>query len=174
MPELPDVEVMRRYFQSTALHQEIETIELRAEILVEDKGDSDPVKKALVGSSFESTLRHGKWLFTALNDASNKSLVLHFGMTGGLKYYKHGEDEPEYTLALFCFTNGYQLAYFSMCKLGDLEVIGSVANFIKEKDLGPDALEITMADFKKAVEGRGMMAKSLLMGQETLAGIGNV
>jgi len=174
MPELPDVEVMRRYLQSTALHQEIKTVDLRAEIILEDEGEPQALQEALVGRSFESTQRHGKWLFASLNEGAQKYLVLHFGMTGGLKYTKHGEQEPEYTQALFRFVNGYQLAYISMRKLGELEVIERVADFIKEKDLGPDALAITQLDFKKAVEGRRIMAKSLLMDQETLAGIGNV
>ncbi len=174
MPELPDVEVMRRYLQSTALHQEIKAVDLRAETSLEVQGGSEDPDEALLGCSFESVRRHGKWLFAALNGASSKTLVLHFGMTGGLKYYKHGEDEPEYTRAVFHFTNAYQLAYYSMRKLGELAVIQSAADFIEEKGLGPDALEITLSQFKTAVEGRRMMMKSLLMDQETLSGIGNV
>jgi formamidopyrimidine-DNA glycosylase len=44
MPELPDVEVMRRYLESTALHKKIEDLEIRAEILVphEETSDSKP------------------------------------------------------------------------------------------------------------------------------------
>ena len=85
MPELPDVETMRRYLQSTALHKRIEDLEIKADILIpsEDRSDEKAVKQLktqTVGHSFVSTRRHGKWLFAELNDNSDKSFVFHFGM----------------------------------------------------------------------------------------------
>lgn len=179
MPELPDVEVMRQYLQSTALHQPISGVTVRAESLITDDAPSEThtvkqLKEELKGRSFDSTRRHGKWLFVGLDDDSGKSLVLHFGMTSGLQYFKDREDEPEYTKVLFRFDNGYHLAYHSQRKLGEVGVIDSVDDFIAKKDLGPDALRIDLEGFKSAVEGRRMMAKSLLMDQDTIAGIGNV
>lgn len=178
MPELPDVEVMRRYLESTALHKKIEDLEIRAEILVagEDSNKVEDLKAQTMGHSFESTRRHGKWLFAMLDEEGEKSFVFHFGMTGGLKYFKNLEDEPDYTRALFHFDNGYQLAYISQRKLGELKVIDSIERFIKEKDLGPDALDqdFDLEAFKKATEGRHAMVKTTLMDQETMAGIGNV
>ena len=181
MPELPDVEIMRRYLESTVLHKKIDDLEIRAEILVpgEDTSDEKAVKQLkeqTVGHSFESTRRHGKWLFARLDEDGKNAIVFHFGMTGGLKYFKDKADEPEYTRALFHFANGYQLAYISQRKLGEMEVIDSVEAFIKEKNLGPDALspDFDLARFKKAVEGRHAMVKTTLMDQSIMAGIGNV
>ena len=178
MPELPDVEVMRRYLDSTALHKKIEDLEIRAEILIPGEGASrvDRLKAQTVGHAFESTRRHGKWFFARLDGDSDKFFVFHFGMTGDLKYFKNMEDEPDYTRALFRFVNGYQLAYISQRKLGELEVIDSVKAFIKDKDLGPDALDpdFDQDAFKKAVEGRHAMIKTTLMDQSIIAGIGNV
>ena len=181
MPELPDVEVMRRYLESTALHKKIKDLEIKADILVPSENTSDEkaveeLKTQTVGRSFESTRRHGKWLFAALDGKGGQSFVFHFGMTGGLKYFKDMEDEPDYTRALFTFDNGYQLAYFSQRKLGELEVIDSVDQFIKDKDLGPDALDpdFDLDAFKEAVEGRRAMVKTTLMDQEIKAGIRNV
>lgn len=179
MPELPDVETLRRYLESTALHKQITDVTVRAESLIPGEAESgDQAVKALkgdlVGRSFESTRRHGKWLFAGLDNEGEKSLVLHFGMTSGLTYFKDSSDAPEYTKVLFRFNNGFHLAYHSIRKLGEVEVIDSAVNFIDEKDLGPDALEIDLAAFKSAVAGRRMMVKSLLMNQDTIAGIGNV
>lgn len=179
MPELPDVEVMRQYLQSTALHREIVDVTVRAESLIPDDATTETrtvkqLKGELQGRTFETTRRHGKWLFVGLDSGSGKSLVLHFGMTSGLKYFKDRSDEPEYTKVLFRFDNGYHLAYHSTRKLGEVEVIDSVDDFIDQKDLGPDAQAIDREKFKAAVEGRRMMAKSLLMDQDTIAGIGNV
>ena len=179
MPELPDVEVMRRYLQSTALHQEITDLEVGAARLIPDEEtNQDPTVKQLkadiIGRSFESSRRHGKWLFIRMNSEGEKFLVFHFGMTGGLKYFKDMDDEPEYTQVLFHFKNGYQLAYISQRKLGELEIIDGVEKFVDQKKLGPDALDLSLEEFKTLCEGRHAMVKTTLMDQSKIAGIGNV
>jgi len=181
MPELPDVETMRRYLQSTALHQEMADVEVHATtVLPSEEGiDQTRVRElqdGLTGRSFASTRRHGKWMFVALNEDSDEFLVLHFGMTGGLKYFKDAEEELEYDRVLFRFTNGYQLAYLSMRKLGEVALIDDVERFVDEKGLGPDVLDsnFDLAAFKEVVAGRRAMVKSVLMDQDTMAGIGNV
>ncbi|MFO7743261.1 MAG: DNA-formamidopyrimidine glycosylase family protein [Anaerolineae bacterium] len=181
MPELPDVETMRWYLQSTSLHQEIQAVEVHAPGVVRSDGGGDQsavreLREELVGCSFASTRRHGKWLFVALDDHSERTLVLHFGMTGGLKTFKDMDDEPEYDRVLFRFANGYQLAYVSQRKLGQVRLIDDVAGFIDRRELGPDALDadLDLAAFRNLVEGRRVMAKALLMDQHTIAGIGNV
>jgi formamidopyrimidine-DNA glycosylase len=181
MPELPDVETMRRYLQSTSLHQTIEDVEVHAAGVVASEQGSEAIavealKERISGRSFASTRRHGKWMFVALDDDSDDFLVLHFGMTGGLKYFKDIKDEPQYDRVLFRFANGYQLAYLSQRKLGEVEVIDDVEQFINGKGLGPDALDpdFDLAAFKETVKGRRAMVKSILMDQGTIAGIGNV
>ncbi|MFW6135429.1 MAG: Fpg/Nei family DNA glycosylase [Chloroflexota bacterium] len=181
LPELPDVETMRRYLQATSLHQEIADVEVHAPgVLPSDELSEQAavqkLKEKLIARSFEATRRHGKWMFVALNDYSDHHLVLHFGMTGGLKYFKDVNEELDYDRVLFRFANGYQLAYLSQRKLGAVDVIDDVDRFIDRKGLGPDALDpaFDLPAFKQAVEGRRAMAKSVLMDQSTVAGIGNV
>ncbi|MEA3408661.1 MAG: DNA-formamidopyrimidine glycosylase family protein [Chloroflexota bacterium] len=181
MPELPDVEALRQYLQATSLHQEIEDVEVRAARLVasdemSERAAIQALEEALVGRSFTSTRRHGKYLLVALDGREDKSLVLHFDMTGGLKYFEDMAEEPEYDRVLFHFANGYHLAYQSMRKLGEVRVVDDVEAFIDEKGLGPDALDpgLDLAAFKKAVGSRRAMTKSVLMDQGTIAGIGNV
>jgi formamidopyrimidine-DNA glycosylase len=171
MPELPDVEVFKRYLDATSLHQEIEEVDVRSRQVLETS--TRRLKRGLEGHCFESTRRHGKNLFAGLDDG--QWLFLHFGMTGDLAYFKHIEDDPEYDRLLLTFTNGYHLAYVSRRKLGELELIESVDDFVDQKDLGPDALnDLDLDTFKDLADGRRMMVKSFLMDQQTLAGIGNV
>lgn len=149
MPELPDVETMRRYLEATSLYQEIEEVDVRAPILLaDDQAIGSPtgerIEEALVGRSFVATRRHGKYLFVMLDgetDEGEQALLLHFGMTGGLKYFKEMGDEPEYDRVLFSFKNEYHLAYVSQRKLGQIGVVKDVCSFLKTKDLGPDALD---------------------------------
>jgi formamidopyrimidine-DNA glycosylase len=179
MPELPDVETMRRYLASTSLHQTIEAVQVEGAGILLDHGTSaQELQAGLEGRTFASTRRHGKHLFVALDGAGHAAgfLELHFGMTGGLTYVEEPEEAPPYARVLFCFANGHRLAYHAMRKLGEVALIDDVERFVERRDLGPDALDpaFDLAAFKEAVAGRRVMVKAVLMDQRTMAGIGNV
>jgi len=173
MPELPDVEVFRRYLGSTALHQTIDEVGVRSKRLL--KGLSErTLRSHLKGRSIQQTDRHGKYLLAGVK--ANEWLVLHFGMTGFLKYFKNENKEPEYTQMLISFKNGFHLAYVAPRKLGQIFLIDSKKTLIEEKELGPDVLDgdFDLQAFKEALfRSRGMI-KSTLMSQKIMAGIGNI
>jgi formamidopyrimidine-DNA glycosylase len=171
MPELPDVETFRRYLDATSLHQEIEKVEGRSRQVLEGVSAQE-LEAGLEGRTFESTRRHGKYLLVELDDGN--WLVLHFGMTGHLKYFKDTEKDPPYDRLLIAFANGYHLAYDAQRKLGEVALTEDVEEFIEEKGWGPDALSFGLVAFKEALAGRRGMAKSTLMNQHIVAGIGNV
>lgn len=173
MPELPDVETFRRYLDSTSLHQEIEDVEVRADRILKDTS-AEQLMAGLKGHTFESTRRHGKWLFAQLDDGN--SLLLHFGMTGRLKYFKDMAQDPEHDRLLVTFSNEYHLAYDAQRKLGEVGLVDDVEAFVEERGLGPDALApaFDFAAFQEALTGRRAMVKSALMNQQIVAGIGNV
>lgn len=173
MPELPDVEVLKRYLDSTSLHKKIEDVDLKETQMLEGIGKKK-FESGLKGRKFTLTRRHGKYLLVELDDEN--WLEMHFGMTGDLKYFKDLDDQPEYTQLLFHFDNGYYLGYKMTRKLGTLSILDDADEFIQEKELGPDPLEkgFDFETFKQALKGRRGMAKSTLMNQEVLAGLGNV
>lgn len=171
MPELPDVETYRRYINATCLHQKIAGIQVNDTRVL--KNTSRPKLEAtLKGQSFAQTRRHGKYLLVELDDGH--WLILHFGMTGRLSYYKNGQS-PEYTQARFDFENGYHLAYVMPRKLGQIRLVKDAGAFIQAKQLGPDVLsdDFDFDAFREALAGRRGMIKSTLMNQEIMAGIGN-
>lgn len=171
MPELPDVEARKRYVDSTALHKKISSFELTAPQLL--TGTSPiALSSSITDRTLEETARHGKFLFIRLD--SGKYLVLHFGMTGDLAYFKDEGDTPEYTCLQLDFTNGYHLAYTAPRKLGQLGLTDSLQGFLEAKSLGPDALSISRGEFEKLfARGRGAV-KSVFMNQKKIAGVGNI
>ncbi len=173
MPELPDVEVFKQYFDVTALHKEIRKVEVYpAQVL---KGITEKeLKLNHQGRRFTGSRRHGKYLFVHVDDDS--CLVFHFGMTGYLKYFKNCNKQPHFDRAQFSFTNGYHLAYVSKRMLGRIEPTRSVDRFIRKKGLGPDALDedFDFSAFKDIFAGSQAMVKTALMDQEKMAGVGNV
>jgi formamidopyrimidine-DNA glycosylase len=173
LPELPDVEVFRRYIDATSLHQEIVEVDLRSPGIL--TGVSvDQLKASLEGTSLRSTTRHGKHLFAGL--AGDGWLMLHFGMTGQMKYFKSLDEDPRYDRLLVTFANGYHLAYDAMRKLGQVQLVDDVERFVADHELGPDALspELDADSFVERLAGRRGMIKPALMNQQIIAGLGNV
>lgn len=108
MPELPDVEVFRRYLESTALHREVATVHVKDERLLAGVSAST-LRRHLKGSELSGTRRHGKLLFVELEGAA-RWLLLHFGMTGSQRYYEAG-DVPDHTAVLLDLEGGGHVAY---------------------------------------------------------------
>ena len=173
MPELPDVEIFKQYLTSTALHQKIDDVELRSRDMLEGVSASR-IKKTLVGTSLVSADRHGKHLF--IEAKNGKWLMLHFGMTGFLSYFKDMSKEPDHDRFLFRFSNGYHLAYDCQRKLGRIALIDNPEGFVKRNKLGPDALgpDLDLKAFRNEILKTNASVKWALMDQKRIAGIGNV
>ena len=171
MPELPDVEVYKRYFDSTALHQTIADVRVTDAPLLDGRPLSS-VRDALRGASFEETRRHGKHLFARLS--TDRWLGLHFGMSGRLVYYKRNGKRSEYERVQFDFDTGYRLSLVMPRKLGRVRLLDDPDAFIAENDLGPDALDLDYDTFAAQLEERRGLIKSALLDQSLIAGLGNL
>jgi formamidopyrimidine-DNA glycosylase len=171
MPELPDLEVFKRYVDSTSLHQKIETIEVKNGKVLGGVS-AGGLKRGLEGRKFESTRRHGKHLFVELG--VGRWLLLHFGMTGGLKYYKEADEEPAHARVLISFRNGYRLAFDDQRLFGKVDLIEDPDGYIQENKLGLDPLDLDFPAFRERLEGRSGGIKATLMNQRVFAGIGNI
>jgi len=175
VPELPDVEIFRRYFAATALHQSIERVHVgdskNAKVL--EGIDPQRLGLAVTGRSFEKVRRHGKYCFAEMDDG--RCVVLHFGMTGYLKYYKASADALAHERVRFDFENGYRLGFLNQRLLGTVAVTGDVAGYIASKRMGPDALaDLGKDQFDALLMQSRAKVKSVLTDQEKIAGIGNV
>ncbi|MFO7772956.1 MAG: bifunctional DNA-formamidopyrimidine glycosylase/DNA-(apurinic or apyrimidinic site) lyase [Dehalococcoidia bacterium] len=173
MPELPDVEVFRRYLDKTALHQTIEKVEVFAQDIL-DEVSPKRLQSQTEGCQLDFTDRRGKYLFTRISD--DGWLVFHFGMTGYFSYFKDSKQAPKHTRVLFSFENGHHLAFVLQRKLGSISATQDMDSFVKRQGLGPDALDknFDVEAFKKALKETKSSIKSALMDQERIAGIGNI
>jgi formamidopyrimidine-DNA glycosylase len=173
MPELPDVEIFKQYLDATSLHQKVATVDIKDRGML--KGVSaKKLKQQIQDRRFTSSRRHGKYLFAALDNGG--WLLLHFGMTGFLKYFKDPEKQPGHVRLRIRFANGYHLAYDCQRKLGEIGLTKDPGEFIDAKGLGPDALapDLDLGSFKKILSRSRGSIKGALMNQNMLAGIGNV
>ena len=171
MPELPEVETFKRYLDSTSLHQRITGVDVR-DAYVLKRLSARQLPRRLKGRRFENSHRHGKHLFVRAGDGL--WLRLHFGMTGSLEYVKDDEVTPKTARVVFRFADNCRLAFDDQRKFGEIELIEDVDEFLQTRGLGPDALEISLWQFKAILGKHRGAVKAILLNQQWIAGIGNL
>jgi formamidopyrimidine-DNA glycosylase len=173
MPELPDVAVFGRYLEGRALGQPVSEVEVSDARLVRGVEPPD-LSRRLHGRRFTATYRHGKHLFTQLDNGS--WLEWHFGMTGHLDYGEADGARPSAGHVRLGFRNGMRLDFIAPRKLGHIQPVEDPSSFVAREGLGPDALDPALDGYRlgELARGRRKAVKCWLMEQETLAGVGNV
>lgn len=171
MPELPEVEMVRRYLERTVLGKTIRMAEVRDDRILHAVSPPD-LKEAVAGRVFRSVRRHGKWLFLELNE--DLWLALHLGMTGDPVFLNQGEEPPHHTRLLISFTDGSSLAYSDTRIFGEIGLATGPGVFIRERRIGPDALDLDLPGFLELMRNRRGSIKSMLLNQHLLAGVGNL
>lgn len=171
MPELPEVETFKRYLDRTSLHQQITNVEVRDAYVLKDVS-ARALARRLKGRRFENSHRHGKHLFVR---AGNELwLRLHFGMTGLLEHLNHNEEAPKTARVIFRFADKRGLAFDDQRKFGEVELVEDVREFLQTRRLGPDALRISLSQFKAVIGKHRGAVKAILLNQQLIAGIGNL
>lgn len=171
MPELPDVQMFKHYLDTTSLHQAISGVRVTRDRILEDVSPRR-LGSALKHHAFCESRRHGKYLAVALDDG--RQLVLHFGMTGYLRYVERDEPDSAHARLIVTFDNGHRLDYDNQRMLGRVRLVDDFDRLIEQLDLGPDAMDVTRACFEERLRGHRGAIKSTLMDQSILAGLGNI
>ena len=171
MPELPEVETFKRYLDSTSLHQRITNVEVRDAYVLQHISGRELARR-LKGCHFKNTHRHGKHLFVRAGE--DLWLRMHFGMTGSLEYLNQGQEAPKVARVVFRFAGNRRLAFEDQRKFGEIELIKNVDEYLQTRGVGPDALEISLSEFKAVVGKHRGAVKAILLNQQLIAGIGNL
>ncbi len=171
MPELPEVEIFKRYLDATSLHQRITRVEVRDAYVLQGVSARELARR-LKRLRFENSRRHGKHLFVRTDN--ELWLRLHFGMTGSLHYLNGGDQLSKAARVLFHFIKGSQLAFDDQRKFGEIGLINNVDEFLRKHAIGPDALDISFSQFKSILRTHRGAVKAVLLNQKLVAGIGNL
>jgi formamidopyrimidine-DNA glycosylase len=180
MPELPEVETIRRQLEPSLVGRRIR----EAEVLDERWSGPEPpraVEAALAGRTIESVARRGKYLVVSLDDGS--ALVMHLRMTGNLLLRQPGTavfgDDPQsrYLRAKLSLNDGHELWFTDVRRFGQGVVLhaGEIDDYFAAR-LGVEPLEgeLTAESLCGLAEGRTAPLKSFLLNQARVAGIGNI
>lgn len=171
MPELPEVEMVRRYLEATSLHQTIKRCNVLDRRILSGSS-AEHLEQILTGQQFHSSYRHGKRLFLKINE--DLYLTVHLGLTGDLVYLLGLQEEPRHTRLLIAFENGHRLAFDDSRIFGEVGLTGSPQSFLERCKIGPDAMQVSKEDFLKIMRDRKGIIKSALLNQSLVAGLGNL
>ena len=178
MPELPEVETIRRDLEKEIIGKRIKTVEVKGKRSVRRHKTSTEFKGRLEGKKVSAVRRAGKYLLVELEGGD--VLVVHLGMSGQLLRAKSAKEPLDrHTHVVVTFTQGGQLRFVDPRTFGELFVT-SADELTKEvpelEHLGFDPLEDVMswARFGMMLADRHSALKALLMDQKFVAGIGNM
>lgn len=175
MPELPEVETIRRSLAPALEGSRIEAVDVRHPRLARRNERPVDVRDRLVGRRIDRMARVGKFLMAAIE--GDLTWVIHLGMSGRIELADPVRPEQPHTHVLVETDRGMQM------RMVDPRTFGFVAVFTPEElaastlvDLGPDALDALPRSpvWVKRMAGRSVAVKSLLLDQRFIAGLGNI
>ncbi len=172
LPELPEVETTRRGVAPHVIDREIVRVVVREKRLrwpVPDKlGDE------LVGQRFSSVDRRGKYL---LLHCSRGVLIIHLGMSGGLRLTPADELPGKHAHIDIAFDSGTALRYTDTRKFGSFhwQAAGEGEHPLL-RSLGPEPLGEGFDGglLYRQSRGRRIAVKSLIMNSRIVVGVGNI
>jgi formamidopyrimidine-DNA glycosylase len=169
MPELPEVETVRRQLAKVLLGRTIEEVKCGPPSYF-FVTNPRKLQKELTRKKVIDLERRGKLMIALLSDESR--LLLHLGMTGQLVTRQLPEDGH---LHLVLRLSGRKVVSFrDVRKFGKVEWIPKGKSSKRLDKLGPDALTVDDKYLYEQFRRRRIAIKSALLNQQVLAGVGNI
>ena len=179
MPELPEVETIRRGLQKKIQNKQIKNIVIKVDKIVKKPSLGEFIAK-LKKKKIKEIDRRGKYIIIHL-DSENK-LIIHLGMTGLLIYpydnkITEKEINPKHNHLIFTFTDNTQLVFNDVRRFGKIFLVSNIDEVESIAKLGVEPLEgyFTEEIFIQVLnKKKNCKIKSFLMKQEFITGLGNI
>lgn len=169
MPELPEVETIRRDLEPLILGATIMGVEIYWPGSIA-RPSAQEFEDLITGRTILRLARRGKYLIFILSGGWN--LIVHLAMTGRLLVDQMEMDK--HTRAVFHLEDGRNLLFVNMRKFGRLYLVKDAQEVVGH--LGPEPLapDFSLPQFRSLLGRRKGMLKPLLLNQRFIAGLGNI
>ncbi len=171
MPELPEVETIRRDLEPRLAGRKVTRVEIAPDRVPVLQGiDEASFREGVAGARVNALGRRGKFLILEL-DTGDK-LVVHLRMTG--KLLLDGAPLVGHLRATFWLDDGTTLRFTDMRKFGRLWLVESLSPMFDS--IGPEPLTegFSLESLADALRNRKAPVKSVILDQRRIAGIGNI
>jgi len=169
MPELPEVETIRRELEQTVLHKHIVSTTIYLPRAFENRNGIN------VKGKITEITRHGKYLMLYIEDCC--TLCIHLRMTGKLIYCKNtAEANKKHNRVIFHFKGKDCLVFNDIRTFGKVEVLPPHTCLSSVRNIGVDAVskKLSLLFLIKLCSQKRVPIKNLLLDQTLIAGIGNI
>jgi formamidopyrimidine-DNA glycosylase len=177
MPELPEVETIRRDIDKEFVAKRIKKVDVTHARSIRRHQSAEEFTDRLEGRKLVGTRRRGKYLVLPLD--SGDVVVVHLGMSGQLLWSRPKDPMPKHTHVVLSFAGPAELRFVDPRTFGELFV--TAPDQLEEEvpelaHLGFDPLDdhLTWTSFADRLAARRVKLKPLLMDQRFVAGIGNI
>jgi formamidopyrimidine-DNA glycosylase len=176
VPELPEVETIRRGLDREVVGKRVKTVEVSGTRTVRRQTKKQFISR-LEGAKITGVDRRGKYLVFKLD--TGELMVVHLRMSGQLLRAQAREATPKHTHVVITFTQGGQLRFVDPRTFGEVFVTApdELTKEIPElASLGIDPVDdpIPWVNFRHMLLSRTTKLKPLLMDQSFIAGLGNI
>jgi len=174
LPELPEIETIRRQLAPALEGRRVERLEVLDARWCEP-APPQALEDALRGRTIERLWRRGKYLIVSLED--DVHLVMHLRMTGNLLLVDNAGDPP-HLRARIALDDGRRLLFVDVRRFGTgVVLLGSDAlaeYFASRLGVEPLSPDFTRDALGALARGRKQPVKAFLLNQERVAGVGNI
>lgn len=167
MPELPEVETIKRELEKAVLGKKITEVCVHVPVVIRQPS-VEQFKKGLTGVTIKNILRKAKVLILELSNG--KALTIHLKMTGQLIYPGNGKTSR----VSFKLSNGKFLDFNDQRLFADLRLLDDWKQLPFILNLGPEPFDISVEQFKEMLFGKKTKIKPLIMDQAFISGVGNL
>jgi formamidopyrimidine-DNA glycosylase len=179
MPELPEVEVVRRGLERHVVGSSISAVDVLHERPVRRHVlGSAAFASALVGRRFDGARRRGKYLWLPLDDGN--ALMAHLGMSGQMLVQPVGQADERHLRVRFTLAgpgSGHELRFVDQRMFGGLSISEGGAELPPEiAHIARDPMDpyFDEDEFARRVRKSGSGIKRLLLDQTKISGVGNI
>jgi formamidopyrimidine-DNA glycosylase (fpg) len=171
MPELPEVETVRRTLMNFIIGKEIKEISVYYDKII--KGDTEQFVKSLEGQTIQNIDRIGKYLIFILGKSA---FISHLRMEGKYNLVDSSQPINKHEHAIFCFSDGTQLRYHDTRKFGRLELVNkeTYGQDLPLNKLGAEPWQADEQEIYAKIHKSSLAIKTLLLNQSIMTGIGNI
>jgi formamidopyrimidine-DNA glycosylase len=178
MPELPEVESLRRILAKSAAGRKMVSATVREDRL--RRAVSRDLPASVAGRAIQNVGRRAKYLLIELS--GGQVMMVHLGMSGSLTHRRDGFDpgalDPRHDHVEFVLDDGSRLVYNDPRRFGLMRVMArsDLDSSEELKGLGPEPLggDFNAGYLWRITRGRTAAIKNVLMDQSVVAGVGNI
>jgi formamidopyrimidine-DNA glycosylase len=167
MPELPEVETIKRELVKAVLGKKITEVCVHNPKVIREPS-VEQFKKGLTGATVKNILRKAKILILELSNG--KALTIHLKMTGQLIYPGNGKTSR----VSFKLSDGKFLDFNDQRLFADLRLLDDWKQLPFIRGLGPEPFDISAEQFKEMLAKKKTKIKPLIMDQAFISGVGNL